>query len=61
LNLEYIEKKSLTTDLKIIFKTFWRIVGGWLLQRFAHMTSGGFWSSFRFTENDCTCDLSIES
>jgi lipopolysaccharide/colanic/teichoic acid biosynthesis glycosyltransferase len=28
LNLEYIEKKSLTTDLKIIFKTFWRIVGG---------------------------------
>jgi len=28
LNLEYIEKKSLATDLKIIFKTFGRIVGG---------------------------------
>ncbi|MFZ6053291.1 sugar transferase [Halocola ammonii] len=28
LNLEYIEKKSLATDLKIIFKTLGRIVGG---------------------------------
>lgn len=28
INLEYIEKKSLATDLKIIFKTMGRIVGG---------------------------------